>query len=333
MTKKKPELHDEKFRLIFEHSPVSIWEEDFSCFIELRDQLKEQGVVNYHKYLSQHPSVAAKAFQSIKVCDANRAALKLHGSKSKEELIKHFGQTFTRDDIKVLIEQFVSLISGERIFESEFSTKAANGKRRDLWLRAAVPNEYEETLSRVIITIEDITARKKKENYLKRIAQEDSLTGLLNHKTITKRVDEELNRCRRYNAPMACLMVDIDHFKPINDNFGHQIGDRMLKQIAGFLNKLLRNTDLLGRYGGDEFLIILTGTEQSGAIVAAERIRETIANKQFKLNIKSSIKTTLSIGATSYPANQAKTTKEFIHCADKALYQAKADGRNCVHFS
>ena len=330
MTKKQSELQNERFRLIFEHSPISIWEEDFSCFIELRNQLKEQGVVNYQKHLNQNPRIAAKAFQDVKICDVNRAALRLYGAKSKKELMERFGQTFTKEDVKVFIEQFVALVGGEKIFEVEFATKGSNGKRYDLWLRVAVPNEYEETLSRVVVTIEDITERKKKENYLKRIAQEDSLTGLLNHKMITKRVDEELNRCRRYNTPMACLMVDIDYFKPINDNFGHQIGDRMLKQIAGFLNKLLRNTDLLGRYGGDEFLIILTGTEQSGAFVVAERIRETIASKQFKLNNKSSIKSTLSIGTTSYPSNHAKTTKEFIHLADKALYQAKADGRNCV---
>ncbi len=333
MNKKKNELQDQKFKLIFEHSPISIWEEDLSCFIKLKDDLKKQGVLNYQKYLLQHPRIAAKAFQGIKICDVNRAALKLYGAETKKELINRFGTSLTKEDVKVLIDEFISLISGEKIFEAEFSTKGSNGKHYDLWLRVAVPNEYENTLSRVILTIEDITERKKRENYLKRIAQEDSLTGLLNHKTITKRVDEELNRCKRYNTPMACLMLDVDYFKPINDNFGHQIGDRMLKQIGGFLDKLLRNTDLLGRYGGDEFLIILTGTEQSGAIVAAERIRETIASKEFQLNNKSVIKTTLSIGATSYPANQAKNTKEFIHFADKALYQAKADGRNCVCFA
>ena len=106
--------------------------------------------------------------------------------------------------------------------------------------------------------------------------------------------------------------------------------DKMLKQVALFLKKLLRTTDLIGRYGGDEFLVILNGTEQEGAQVAAERIRESVFNKKFKLTPKITISNTLSIGVTSYPANKAKATKDFLLLADKGLYQAKGDGRNCV---
>ncbi len=326
---KKKQTKKDRFQLIFDHSPIPIWEENLSCFVGLFKQLKKQGVVNFRKHLQKHPSIAVKAFQKIKISDVNKAALNLYGVESKKELIERFGKTLTKSDIKVLIEEFVSLTSGERIFEAEFKTKGANEKRYDLWIRVAVPYGYEDTLSRIIITIQDITEKKKRENYFKRIAQEDSLTGLLNHKTITKRVDEELNRCRRYNAPVACLMIDLDYFKPINDNFGHQIGDKMLKQVSVVLKKLIRNTDLVGRYGGDEFLVLLTETEKTGAIVAAERIRESVAGKRFKISKKTTIKNTLSIGVTSYPDNKAKTTEEFIHLADKALYQAKADGRNC----
>ncbi|MDP8266028.1 MAG: sensor domain-containing diguanylate cyclase [Candidatus Aceula meridiana] len=320
----------ERLRLIFENSPIGIWEEDVSCFAKLLEQLKKQEVINYRKYLLKNSQLVECAFKGIKVLDVNKAALNLYGAKTKKELLQRFGKTLTKNDILVLIDEFVALTSGDKIFEKEFKTQGADRKRYELWLRVAVLDEDEEALSRIIVTIEDITRRKKKENYLKRVAREDSLTGLLNHKSITNRFDEEFSRCRRYNEPMACLMIDIDYFKPINDNFGHQIGDKMLKQVAIFLKKLLRTTDLIGRYGGDEFLVILGGTEKEGAHVAAERIRESVFGKKFKLTPKVIISNTLSIGVTSYPINKAKTTKDFIHLADKALYQAKADGRNCV---
>jgi len=322
----------EKFRVIFENSPIAIWEEDLSCFFELFNQLKTEGVKNMRKHLLHHPRLAMKAFRKVKVTDANRAALNLYGANTKEDLLKRFGTTLTSDDIKVFVEEFIELTSGEKIFESEFKTRGADGKRYYLWLRVAVPNDFEENLSKVIVTIQDISQHKKRESYFKRIAQEDSLTGLLNHRAIAKRFEEEFNRAKRYNMPLTCAMVDLDYFKPINDNFGHQIGDKMLKQVSLALKKLLRTTDLIGRYGGDEFFVILTATEKTGGLIAAERIRETIFNKQFKLSEKTTIRNTLSIGVSSYPTNEAKTPREFLQLADKALYQAKADGRNCVRY-
>ena len=322
----------EKFRVIFESSPIAIWEEDLSIFYEVAQKLKKSRVANIRKYLLQHPRVAIRAFQKIKVSDVNKAALELYGVKAKRELLKRFATTLTKDDLKVLVDELVELTNGEKIFEAQFKTRGADGRRYFLWLRVAVPSDVERDLSRVIVTLQDITPQKKREMYFKRIAQEDSLTGLLNHRAVSKRFDEEFNRSKRYNIPMACAMVDLDYFKPINDNFGHQIGDKMLKQVAFFLKKLIRTTDFVGRYGGDEFLIIFTGTEKTGAMIAAERIRETIFGKHFKLSEKTTIRNTLSIGVTSYPANEAATTRDFILSADKALYQAKADGRNCVRY-
>jgi diguanylate cyclase (GGDEF)-like protein/PAS domain S-box-containing protein len=330
MKKSKLKNDNQRFKFIFENSPIAIWEEDASCFVSLLNQLKKKQIVNYRKYLVDHPLIASRAFRNIKVIDVNKAALDLYGAKSKIELYRRFAKTLTKSDLKVFVEEFMALTSGEKIFEKEFSTRGSDGKRYDLWLRIAVPNNFELTLKSIIVTLEDITKRKKKENVLRRAAMEDSLTGLLNHKAISQRLGEELSRSKRFNAPMSCLMIDIDYFKPINDNFGHQIGDKMLVQVAMFLKKLIRSTDLIGRYGGDEFLVILSATEQSGALTLAERIRQKIANKKFKLTSKVTISNTLSIGITAYPINQAKTTTDIIHLADKALYQAKGDGRNCV---
>lgn len=332
MTEEQQDYNQEKFRVIFENSPIAIWEEDLSCFHELLDQLKADHVKNMRTYLLQHPRLALRAFRKIKITDVNRAALDLYGVSTKEALLKRFATTLTKDDIKVFVDEFIELTSGEKIFEAQFKTRGADGRRYYLWLRVAVPYDFEENLFKVIVTIQDITQHKNRENHLKRIAQEDSLTGLLNHRAISKRLEEEFNRSKRYNTPMSCVMIDLDYFKPINDNFGHQVGDKMLKQVAFSLKKLLRTTDLLGRYGGDEFLAILTGTEKTGALVAAERIRELIFNKHFKLSEKTTIRNTLSIGVSSYPSNEAKTPREFLQLADKALYQAKADGRNCVRY-
>ncbi len=163
------------------------------------------------------------------------------------------------------------------------------------------------------------------------LAITDSITKLYLHRYFQLRLDEEVKRSQRYNSTLTLLMCDIDHFKQINDNYGHQQGDVILKQVSVILKRNVRTTDIACRYGGEEFVIILPETTQSDAKVVAERIRRDIASFEFPNIIQGQgcIRCTISIGVAGFPLN-ANDKDELIQKADSSMYQAKESGRNKV---
>lgn len=163
------------------------------------------------------------------------------------------------------------------------------------------------------------------------LAITDSITKLYVHRYFQLRLDEEVARSRRYNSTISLLMCDIDHFKPINDNYGHQQGDAILKEVSKILRKNVRNTDIAARYGGEEFSIILPETTQADAKIVAERIRRDVAHFDFPSIIPGQppVKCSISIGVAGFPLN-ADNKDQLIQKADSALYKAKGSGRNKV---
>jgi len=165
---------------------------------------------------------------------------------------------------------------------------------------------------------------------LRDLAFKDGLTGLYNHRYFQELMDREIHRSTRYNRPISLIMIDIDHFKQINDTFGHQRGDQVLKQIGRIITNTIRTSDIASRYGGEEFAVVLPETELKGAAVLAERIRKNIESCPFDLN-GTKTKITVSIGATTYLPGKKKIKKsKIIDAADRALYNSKEKGRNRV---
>jgi diguanylate cyclase (GGDEF)-like protein len=165
------------------------------------------------------------------------------------------------------------------------------------------------------------------EHQLFRLSTSDSLTGALNRRHFMAQMGREQKRAERYGARYSLLMLDIDHFKRINDSFGHQVGDEAIRRMADTCNAHLRPTDLLCRYGGEEFIIALTHTEQVGALIAAERIREAVAKIEIPADGKA-VRYTVSIGVA--PFGTTARLEDVIEAADQALYAAKTGGRNQV---
>ncbi len=173
---------------------------------------------------------------------------------------------------------------------------------------------------------------------VKELSIRDGLTELFVRRHFRERFDEELKRCIKYQLPLAVLMLDIDHFKRYNDDYGHLAGDATLKQVAGLLRQSLRKVDILARYGGEEFIVVIPETRKEGAFEVAERIRSGIARHNFKIYHNES-KVTVSIGVALFPQDISESLKveghaevaaELIQNADKALYRAKEEGRNRV---
>jgi diguanylate cyclase (GGDEF)-like protein len=158
----------------------------------------------------------------------------------------------------------------------------------------------------------------------------DPLTGLYNQNYLNGAVKRELKRCQRYNLNLSCLMIDVDHFKSINDTHGHLIGDEVLRGVGKILQATLRGYDFAVRYGGDEFLVILAQNNPLGAVYVAERIREMIQNHTLSAAKASPASVTVSIGVASLVGGAASAPNVLIEAADQALYEAKRQGRNRV---
>lgn len=170
---------------------------------------------------------------------------------------------------------------------------------------------------------------------IKRVGLTDPLTDVNNRRYFESRCLEEITHARRHTLPLACMFLDVDKFKRINDTFGHQSGDRVLQQLANLIKVQLRANDVIARYGGEEFIVLLPQTAISQACDIAERIRSTMSSNSFQSPGGENIQVTISIGismlASDSPEIDAGTLAErFIGSADKALHQAKRDGRNRV---
>lgn len=167
-------------------------------------------------------------------------------------------------------------------------------------------------------------ALKQKNDQLSKLAIEDSLTGLYNHRHILECVTIEIDRAIRFNMPLSILMFDIDHFKMINDTYGHHIGDSILSYIGNLWANKSRTIDIAGRYGGDEFVIILPNTDLNGAKVYAERLRKSLERAVIGIY---NVKFTISGGVAQF---SGECSSELIQNADAKLYLAKQSGRNKI---
>lgn len=170
---------------------------------------------------------------------------------------------------------------------------------------------------------------------LKRQGLTDTLTAVNNRRFFDQRLGEEVASARRDGHPLSCLLLDVDHFKQVNDNHGHQTGDQVLMEVAALIRAQLRGSDVLARYGGEEFAALLAHTASETAVEVAERIRTSIAKRRFHLADDSGFNVTISIGvATFNPAQDPHAAgsggEHLVARADKALYEAKTAGRNRV---
>ena len=160
-------------------------------------------------------------------------------------------------------------------------------------------------------------------------ARTDELTGLSNRRFFVEAVENELIRTKRYSKECAFLMLDIDHFKKVNDNFGHAIGDIAIKKVAEVFIETVRKIDILGRIGGEEFGLLLVETDFENAFKIAERIRINVENIKLFDDKGNQVKLTISIGIAKY-TNERDSLQELMMDSDRALYKAKNEGRNRV---
>lgn len=197
----------------------------------------------------------------------------------------------------------------------------------EIWIELrATPERDEGDGNRWYGFLTDVTQRKADEAQLRRLALTDSLTGLSNRRHFFDRGAQELRRAARYDRPLAMLMLDIDHFKAVNDRYGHEAGDTVLRDLAQRLRGALRDSDLVGRIGGEEFAALLPETTAEEAVVLAERLRAAVAEAP----LGPGLAITASLGVAAAVPAEEEGVDPVLRRADAALYRAKAAGRNQV---
>ena len=216
----------------------------------------------------------------------------------------------------------------ERIEEEiEVTSAAAGGKRTFIVSAQPLLDLMADTVG-IVASYKDITDRKQIEEELRRLATTDPLTGAFNRRQFMKRAQEEIDRSKRYNTPLTLLMLDIDHFKAVNDTFGHDAGDEVLKKLVAESLVLLRGSDIFSRLGGEEFAAILTHTAPEQGVLAGERLRKAL--KALEVHTANGpVRFTVSIGVASL-AQADLSLQQIMKNADNALYAAKNQGRDRV---
>lgn len=217
-----------------------------------------------------------------------------------------------------------ALDAAQRDLINEISSLLRFADERDERVR-----ELKERLANVERANLDLTLKNRA---LSEISARDSLTGLYNRWYVMEKIDSEMNRSIRHGSPVSLIMLDIDHFKRVNDSFGHSAGDRVLRSVGQVLRDSCRVYDVAGRYGGEEFCIVLPETRVGNTSVVAERIRERLAASRFEVGADSVV-VTASIGIAGIDSSEvegAVSSSTLIDRADQALYSAKHHGRNRV---
>jgi diguanylate cyclase (GGDEF)-like protein len=221
-------------------------------------------------------------------------------------------------------------LSGGKPFDTEFRVVWPNGEVRHIKAVAKVFWDENGKPLRMLGTNLDITERKLLEDELKRQVKTDFFTGLNSRSHFIEQGELELSRSIRYENPLSIFMLDIDFFKQVNDSHGHKMGDTVLKKLAEVCGNTLRDVDIVGRLGGEEFAILLPETDMNDAKDVAERLRNAIASAKVPLSTGDQpLQFTVSIGLASL-ASKDDNLDVLLNLADKALYEAKNSGRNRV---
>jgi two-component system, cell cycle response regulator len=164
---------------------------------------------------------------------------------------------------------------------------------------------------------------------LEELSVKDELTGVYNYRYLHTRLSEEFKRAQRYRYPLACAIIDIDHFRKLNEECGHEVGDDILKEVAQRITGAVREVDVVARYGGEEFLLILPNTHFAGALTVADRVWRSVGQKPFAAGDRRH-KVTVSVGVSLYPSREIKGKDQLLKSADEALYRAKNEGRDRI---
>ncbi len=322
------------------HAGCIVFEDKIGVLITLQDitahKMAEQALREERDYTAKiiqaSPSIICGVDTNGNTTFLNPAGERVTGYSAQELRGKNWWKTLYPGYEYQQVDKLFADLGKVDVSDYEMILTSKDGKKR----RVAWNNMMRYTESGEVIEIvgfgNDITERKRAEDELRLLSQRDGLTGLINRRTFDQALQKEWRRCMRAKAPLSLVMIDIDYFKPFNDNYGHQKGDDILKRVAAVLRvSLKRPGDVMARYGGEEFVAILPETNTGGAVQIAEDLRSWTEKLGIPHAYSQAAETvTISLGVSTLIPMQGLMPKHLILAADNALYQSKRQGRNRV---
>lgn len=292
------------------------------------NQLNAKLFASEEKYRNIFECAAEGIFQATpdgKLISANPALARILGARSPQELLEQESSILFAEGRLASI--FADIHACDAA-EHSFALALPSGTSVWLEIRAIPVKSESGEVARIDGLVSDVTRRKELEQKLYRHATVDGLTGLYNRRHYMEVLETEAARAIRHQTPLSLMILDIDHFKAINDTYGHDVGDLVLRRFAETIKSNLRCDDVVGRIGGEEFSVLMPHVSLSGAAVAAENLREAVAEEAVWVG-EERLRFTVSIGVTSRD-NCAAGVEWMLKAADNALYRAKREGRNRI---
>lgn len=293
----------------------------------------------------------SEAIQQLKSEKSYKLNFEAH-LDSLEQILSNEAIDLILIDLNVIETEIINLIIKVRSVDPDIAILAIPSTEKEisehLWRAGvddliAAPAKPFEVANRVAKSIrirhlnQHINHLKRENQGLYKLSTTDGLTKLVNRRRFDEIINIEFFRAKRFGSNLGCLMIDIDRFKAVNDNYGHQIGDHILQELANVLRLNVRRIDIVARYGGEEFILLLPETAKEGIKFVSEKLRSSVEEHNFNNFDNPSVSCpehiTISIGISIFPINQVDSPKELIEKADQALYLAKQNGRNRVEFA
>jgi two-component system cell cycle response regulator len=297
-------------------SMISINAED-QRYAQVLSTFEDPSITNIRLDLEKYPEIrnALSSRKPVIIKDAQKDPL----MKEVKEVIEPLGIR----SILVIPIFFREEIIGTMLLRTSRANHAFT--KREIQLCVALANASSHALYNAFL-FQKLYREKEK---LEKLAITDYLTGIYNIRYFYSRLEEEFSRAERYQMPLSCIMLDIDHFKKINDSYGHRIGDFILREFAQIVKRYTRKSDLLARYGGEEFILLLPQTSLKGALIEARRLQKVVREIRFR-QLKEGQGITVSFGIACFPDKGVKKSDDLINFADNALYKAKEKGRDLI---
>ena len=285
----------------------------------------------YKLIVESTPNMIWRAGLDAKCDYFNRTWLNFTGRTMEQEIGDGWTEGVHPDDYDTCVRIYLESFAKKESFEMEYRLKRFDGNYRWINDRGVPVYDDEGVFIGYIGSCMDVT-EKVEGQLFKEQAQIDGLCNIYNRYYLDRILEHYIEKSREEGCCLAVIMLDIDNFKSVNDQYGHNVGDIVLRQVAAVIKDSIRENDICGRYGGEEFIVVLNNTSQSHALEVANRIRIKIAEKTIEINITDSFSISVTVSGGVSFLRERDSIIDLYQRADQGLYSAKHSGKNCIKF-